>query len=120
MWNLAALACDVHWPRSPKFGFEALACDRVGAAQPRPQEAMVNQSTLFTLVAVVLGFLGEIEGATCVDCDSAEENVLLQRAVSSHDETETALEGESWKFPKRGYSKHKDGCVEDVEATQKQ
>ena len=81
---------------------------------------MLKQSTLFLSVAVLLGFLEEIAGATCDDCNAGEESVLLQRAVDSHDEK--ALEAESWKWPKPGYSKHKDkdSCVEDVEAIQKE
>ena len=83
-----------------------------------PKHAM-NNSALFAGLAVVLGFLCKIAGATCIDCASGEENVLLQRTVSSHNET--ALGPEPWNWFKPGYCHPKKSkCVEDVEAIQKE
>ena len=79
----------------------------------------MNKSALFAGLAVVLGFLCKIAGATCIDCASGEENVLLQRTVSSHDET--ALGPEPWNWFKPGsYHQKKSDCVENVEAIQKE
>ena len=79
----------------------------------------MNKSALFAGLAVVLGFLCKIAGATCIDCASGEENVLLQRTVSSHNET--ALGPQPWNWFKPGYYRQKKSrCVEDVEAIQKE
>ena len=66
----------------------------------------------------MLGFLYKIAGATCIDCASGEENVLLQHTVPS--QSETALGGKPWDWFKPGYNKKKSRCQEEVEAIQKE
>ena len=79
----------------------------------------MNNSALFAGLVVVLGFLCKVAGDTCIDCASGEESVLLQRTVSSHNET--ALGPQPWNWFKPGYYRQKKSrCVEDVEAIQKE
>ena len=58
----------------------------------------------------------ELAGATCTDCDSGEESVLLQHVRSSEGELE--LEAASSEWPKWGSDGFGGRCDEEVEATQ--
>ena len=65
---------------------------------------------------MVLCCVHELAGATCTDCDSGEESVLLQHVRSSEGELE--LEAASSEWPKWGSDGFGGRCDEEVEATQ--
>ena len=73
-------------------------------------------NSLLTGVAVVLCCVHELAGATCTDCDSGEESVLLQHVRSSEGELE--LEAASSEWSKWGSDGFGGRCDEEVEATQ--
>ncbi|CAE7832855.1 unnamed protein product [Symbiodinium sp. CCMP2592] len=74
---------------------------------------MISYAVLLTGL-VTLGLGVPLAGAECIDCDSHEETVLLQRMKSSEDHT--ALGADEWRWQKHGYPKW--NCEDDVRAAQ--